>query len=72
MDPSKQEYSISELANAFPDMSLREYEKLKASIREDGLLEPIAIWDGEVIDGRHRYKACLETDVEPRFEHLPR
>ena len=71
MDPSKQEYSISELANAFPDMSSKEYEKLKASIREDGLLEPIAIWDGEVIDGRHRYKACLETDVEPRFEHLP-
>ena len=70
MDHSKQAYSISDLADAFPDMSSREFEKLKSSIREDGLLEPIAIWGGEVIDGRHRYKACLEAGVEPRFEYL--
>ena len=70
MEALNPEYAISDLATAFPDMSSKEFDKLKASIREDGLLAAIAIWRGEVIDGRHRYRACLETGVEPRFEHL--
>ena len=41
-----------------------------ASIGENGLLEPIAVWRGEVIDGRHRLRACLEAGVEPRFSQL--
>ena len=41
-----------------------------ASIGENGLLEPIAVWRGEVIDGRHRLRACAEAGVEPRFSQL--
>jgi len=31
------------------------------------LLEPIVAYEGMVLDGRHRYQACVETGVEPRF-----
>ena len=41
-----------------------------ASIGENGLLEPVAVWRGEVIDGRHRLRACAEAGVEPRFSQL--
>ena len=44
--------------------------RLVASIGENGLLEPVAVWRGEVIDGRHRLRACAEAGVEPHFSHL--
>ena len=34
------------------------------------MLEPVAVWRGEVIDGRHRLRAGAEAGVEPRFSHL--
>ena len=51
-------------------MAQEDYGRLVASIGENGLLEPIAVWWGEVIDGRHRLRACAEAGVEPRFNQL--
>ena len=64
------EYSISDLARIFPDMPPEDFARLVASIREDGLMDPITVWRGQVIDGRHRYAACAEAGVERRFEYL--
>ena len=64
------QYPISEYARLFPDMAQDDYARLVASIGENGLLEPIAVWRGEVIDGRHRLRACAEAGVEPRFSQL--
>ena len=68
---SQPTYRISELSFLFSDMSPKEYSSLVASIRVEGLRVPIAVWRGEVIDGRHRLAACAEAGVEPRFEILP-
>ena len=64
------QYPISEYALLFPDMAQEDYARLVASIGENGLLEPVAVWRGEVIDGRHRLRACAEAGVEPRFSQL--
>ena len=61
---------ISDLARVFPDMPPEDFVRLVASIREDGLMDPITVWRGQVIDGRHRYAACAEAGVERRFEYL--
>jgi ParB-like nuclease domain len=50
----------------FPMSSAEELEALKRSIAECGLLEPIVIYDGKILDGRNRYKACSELGVEVR------
>ena len=64
------EYPISDLARIFPDMPPEDFARLVDSIQEDGLMDPITVWRGQVIDGRHRYAACAEAGVERRFEYL--
>jgi ParB-like chromosome segregation protein Spo0J len=44
-----------------PKMSTEAFEELKADIDKRGLIEPIWVKGDEIIDGRHRYRACLET-----------
>jgi hypothetical protein len=61
-------YEIHPLANSMPMMNDKEFEALKENIELHGLLNPIIIdHKDRIIDGRNRYKACIETDTEPRF-----
>ena len=50
------------------DMSEVEYAVFRDDIAANGLREPIKVLDGEIIDGRHRMRACRETGTPPRFE----
>jgi ParB/RepB/Spo0J family partition protein len=48
-----------------PSLSLDEYEALRESIRENGVIEPVVVDEnGAVIDGHHRVKACAELGVD--------
>lgn len=55
-----------EVANIFPMMGDEEYSALVADIKANGQREPIWTYLGKIIDGRNRYKACLEIGIEPR------
>ena len=60
---------IIKYQNFVPDIPKEEYEALKNSIRENGLHLPIIInQNGVILDGHHRYRACTELNIEPRFE----
>lgn len=50
-----------------PTMEDDEYEQLKQSIRLYGLLEPIVLHEGQVLDGRHRLQACLDVGAAAAF-----
>lgn len=54
---------IHEFANIFPPMNSKEFNELKRDIKENGLLEPIIIYEGKIIDGRNRYNACKELNI---------
>lgn len=54
-------------AGLFPMMTGQELLDLTDDIRENGLLEPIVLHEGAVLDGRNRLVACERADVEPRF-----
>jgi ParB-like chromosome segregation protein Spo0J len=52
-----------------PQMSEEEFAELKASIKSEGQHYAIIVnEDLEVLDGHHRYRACMELGVEPDFE----
>ena len=51
-----------------PPLSNEEYSKLKVSIEKNGLYEPIIInTENVILDGHHRFKACEELGVIPRY-----
>ena len=56
------------VARLFPDMDADEFACLKLDIRDNGQKVPILLWQGQLIDGRHRLKACQELGIEPRVE----
>jgi hypothetical protein len=63
--PATYEMQIKEAnLNLIPPLSINEYELLKESIRENGLLVPIIVnQEGIVLDGVHRHRACKELGL---------
>ncbi len=58
-----------EYEKLLPQMSEEEFAELKASIQSEGQHYPIIVnEDLEVLDGHHRYRACIELGIEPDFE----
>jgi ParB-like chromosome segregation protein Spo0J len=54
----------SQYEHLVPKLSRTEYELLKKSIKENGLWIPILVnLDGEILDGHHRFQACLELEI---------
>lgn len=58
---------IHPAADLFPMMSPSDLSELTADISRNGLLEPIVLCEGKILDGRNRLVACELANVEPRF-----
>lgn len=49
------------LSACWPDITGEEYEHLKDSISVSGLRESITLYEGQILDGWNRYRACIDT-----------
>ena len=55
------EYEFHELANLFPLVEGEDYSALIEDIRDHGILNPITLYQGRILDGRNRYRAAKES-----------
>lgn len=67
---SSQEIPFHPLADVFPLMEGQEYRDLVEDIRERGLLDPIVLHEGSILDGRNRYRAAHAAQIAARFEQF--
>jgi len=61
------QYEFHELCCIFPRCSDEELQLLVSDIRENGLLTPITLFEGKILDGRNRYLACEMLNIEPDY-----
>jgi len=57
------------IAMEFPDADADTFRDLMHSIKATGYNSdhPIVLYEGKILDGRHRHRACKEVGVEPTF-----
>jgi ParB-like nuclease domain len=51
------------VAKLFPDMSEADFAALVEDIRQHGVKLPVLVYEGQILDGRHRYQACQKLGV---------
>jgi ParB-like chromosome segregation protein Spo0J len=51
------------LANAFPLITGEEFDDLVDDIRKNGLLSPVVMYEGKILDGRNRWSACQSLGI---------
>ncbi len=68
VDPRRTNWGADELkvhphAELFSPMTAEEYAGLLASVRANGILTPLVLFEGMVLDGRHRLVAAKEAGL---------
>jgi len=56
-----------EYANLFPMMPDADLKSLADDIKKNGLADDIITFDGKILDGRNRFRACAIAGVKPRL-----
>lgn len=54
------------LSAAFPAMSAEDFAALVQDIEANGQREPVIVFEGMVLDGWHRYSACVQLGIKPQ------
>lgn len=58
------EYQFHPLANIFPLIDGQSYKDLMADVLKHGVREPVWLYEGQILDGRNRYRAAVAMGVD--------
>jgi N6-adenosine-specific RNA methylase IME4 len=65
------DFKFHPAANEFPLLDEKRLNELAEDILQNGQREPIRLYQGAIVDGRNRFKACQLIGADPKFEILP-
>lgn len=58
-------YERHPIGAMWPEMTGDAFATLVADVQKSGLCEPIVLYEGKILDGWNRYRACREAGVTP-------
>ncbi len=64
------EYQYHEAVHIFDPLNEEDLDSLVEDIRKRGLRNPILLYEGKILDGRHRLLACRMSGIEPKFKDV--
>lgn len=68
---ANKKYEIHPMAEVFSEMTPEDYKALKSDIVKRELIqEPVELYEGKIVDGRHRYRVSEETKIPCAFVDL--
>ena len=70
-EPNLLTMPVHPAAELFPMMSETEFQAMKEDIRIHGQNDDVLIWNGTLLDGRNRLRACVELEIVPGWSELP-
>jgi hypothetical protein len=60
-----QKLELHPYCTLFPACTEEELQTLTDDIRQNGLLDPVVLLDGKILDGRNRDTACAMLGIDP-------
>ena len=63
-----EQLELHELCDLFPPMEEESFLKLEQDILENGVIDPIMMYEGKILDGRHRYAISKAYQIEVEFK----
>ncbi len=64
----EKDYEFHSIANRFPLIEGEGFEKFADDIQTNGQKETVKLYEGQILDGRNRYRACKARKIPCRFE----
>ena len=49
--------------NLLRPLTAEEFKSLEDSIKQDGCLRPVELWNSYIVDGHNRYSICMKNDI---------
>ncbi|MBK8583255.1 MAG: hypothetical protein IPL86_15990 [Flavobacteriales bacterium] len=56
---------LHQLCTVFPEITGNEFLDFVESIQDEGVHHPIVLFEGKILDGRNRWRACVELGIDP-------
>src|SRR6516165_2029111 len=61
-------YPLHPITNDWANLQPDERTAMKADLRKNGLRTPILVWEGQIVDGKHRLTLLRKLKREPTFD----